>query len=42
VITAGLTLRPIPEVAVKFDFQHFWRDPDDQFNSYNVGLAFMF
>ena len=44
VITAGLTLRPIPEIAVKFDYQHFWTDAgsDAEIDSYNVGLGFMF
>ena len=42
VITAGLTFRPLPEVALKFDYQHFWVDPDEQYDSYNAGLGFMF
>jgi hypothetical protein len=46
VITAGLTFRPIPEVALKFDYQHFWTDADTAadagVDSYNAGLGFMF
>ena len=46
IVTAGLTFRPIAEVAVKFDFQQFWTDamnPADQsYYSLNAGLAFMF
>jgi hypothetical protein len=46
VLTVGLTLRPIAEVALKFDYQHFWTDATDpaqaSFDSYNVGLGFMF
>jgi len=46
VVTAGLTFRPIAEVALKFDYQHFWTDAMDpgqaSFDSYNVGLGFMF
>jgi hypothetical protein len=46
IVTAGLTFRPIAEVAVKFDYQHFWTDATDPANadyySLNVGLAFMF
>jgi hypothetical protein len=46
IITAGLTFRPIAEVALKFDYQHFWTDALDpasaSFDSYNAGLAFMF
>jgi hypothetical protein len=41
VLTAGLVLRPIAEVAVKLDYQRFWTDAVS-YNSYNVGLAFMF
>jgi hypothetical protein len=46
VVTAGLTFRPLAEVAVKFDYQHFWSDasaPEEaNIDSYNVGLGFMF
>jgi hypothetical protein len=46
IVTAGLTFRPIAEVAVKFDYQHFWTDATDPANadyySLNAGLAFMF
>jgi hypothetical protein len=46
VLTAGLTFRPIAEIALKFDYQHFWTDAADpakaSFDSYNVGLGFMF
>jgi hypothetical protein len=46
VLTVGLTFRPIPEVALKFDYQHFWTDADmaadASIDSYNAGLAFMF
>jgi hypothetical protein len=41
VITAGLTLRPIEEIALKFDYQHFWTD-SEEFDSYNAGVGFMF
>lgn len=45
-ITAGLTFRPIAEVAVKFDYQHVWTDAtaaeDADFYRLNAGLAFMF
>ena len=41
VLTAGLSFRPIPEVIVKLDYQHFWTDAGE-FDSYNVGLGFMF
>jgi hypothetical protein len=46
VLTAGLTFRPISEIALKFDYQHFWTDATDpaksSFDSWNFGLAFMF
>jgi hypothetical protein len=46
ILTAGITVRPIPEVAVKFDYQRFWTDAtdakDQQVDRYNLGLAFMF
>jgi hypothetical protein len=46
IITAGVVFRPIAEVAVKLDYQHFWTDavePENaSFDSYNAGLAFMF
>jgi hypothetical protein len=46
ILTAGLTFRPIAEVAVKFDYQHVWTDSDmpadADFYRLNVGLAFMF
>jgi hypothetical protein len=45
-VTAGLTFRPIAEVAVKLDYQHVWtdadRDADASFYRINAGLAFMF
>jgi hypothetical protein len=45
-LTAGLTFRPIAEVAVKFDYQHVWTDAtvaaDADFYRVNLGLAFMF
>ena len=45
-LTAGLTFRPIAEVAVKFDYQHVWTDAtmaaDADFYRLNAGLAFMF
>jgi hypothetical protein len=46
VTTAGLTFRPIAEVALKLDYQHTWADAetaaDANVDSANVGLAFMF
>jgi hypothetical protein len=46
IVTVGLTFRPIAEVAVKLDYQHFWTDAMDPANadyySLNAGLAFMF
>jgi hypothetical protein len=42
VITAGLTFRPISEIALKFDYQHWWTDANEEVNSYNAGVAFMF
>ncbi|MCU1281735.1 MAG: putative secreted protein, partial [bacterium] len=45
-LTAGLTFRPIAEVAVKFDYQHVWTDAtvaaDADFYRLDLGLAFMF
>ncbi|HEY7953904.1 MAG TPA: hypothetical protein VII38_01390 [Polyangia bacterium] len=45
-IVAGLTFRPIEEIALKFDYQHFWTDAasaaDASYDSYNAGVAFMF
>jgi hypothetical protein len=45
-VTAGLTFRPIAEVAVKLDYQHVWTDAtmpaDADFYRINAGLAFMF
>ena len=45
-LTAGLTFRPIAEVAVKFDYQHVWTDAttpaDADFYRLDAGLAFMF
>ena len=44
--TAGLTLRPIAEVAVKLDYQRVWSDAvgsaDQTVDRWNAGLAFMF
>ena len=46
IITAGLTFRPIAEVAVKFDYQRVWTDAVESINQnvdrFNLGLAFMF
>jgi hypothetical protein len=44
IVTAGLTFRPIAEVAVKLDYQHFWTDDpaNASFDKFNAGLAFMF
>ena len=46
IVTAGLTFRPIAEVALKFDYQHFWTDAtvpaDASYYSLNAGVAFMF
>jgi hypothetical protein len=46
ILTAGVTLRPIAEVAVKLDYQRFWTDAvgakDRNVDSWNAGLAFMF
>jgi hypothetical protein len=42
VVTAGLTLRPIPEIAVKLDYQHWWTDADASVDAFNAGLGFMF
>ncbi|HEX6835872.1 MAG TPA: hypothetical protein VF334_04830, partial [Polyangia bacterium] len=46
VVTAGLTFRPIAEVALKLDYQHFWTDAtvpaNADYYSINAGLAFMF
>jgi hypothetical protein len=46
VLTAGFTLRIIPEVAIKLDYQRFWTNATSSanrgFNSWNAGLAFMF
>jgi hypothetical protein len=45
-ITAGLTFRPIAEVAVKLDYQRIWSDAtaakDATVDKFDVGLAFMF
>jgi hypothetical protein len=45
-ITAGLTYRPIAEVALKLDYQRIWTDADTADNAtidkWNAGLAFMF
>jgi hypothetical protein len=42
IITCGLTLRPLAEIAVKLDYQHFFSDSGPGVDSYNAGLAFMF
>jgi hypothetical protein len=45
-VTAGLTFRPIAEVAVKLDYQRLWIDADNPADAtvdkLDVGLAFMF
>jgi hypothetical protein len=45
-MTAGLTFRPIAEVAVKLDYQRIWSDAtspaDATVDKYDLGLAFMF
>jgi hypothetical protein len=45
-ITAGLTFRPIAEIALKFDYQRQYTDADVDadaaINRFNLGLAFMF
>jgi hypothetical protein len=45
-VTAGIVLRPIAEVAVKLDYQHVWTDAvvpaDAEIDRWNAGLAFMF
>jgi predicted ATP-grasp superfamily ATP-dependent carboligase len=46
ILTVGVTLRPIAEVALKLDYQQFWTDAvaakNANYDSVNVGLAFMF
>lgn len=46
ILTAGLTFRPIAEVALKFDYQRVWTDAtesiDQNVDRFNLGLAFMF
>jgi hypothetical protein len=46
VTTAGLTFRPISEIALKIDYQHTWSDAEAQADAsvdgVNVGLGFMF
>ncbi|MDB4970145.1 MAG: hypothetical protein JWN44_5834 [Myxococcales bacterium] len=46
IVTAGLTFRPIAEIALKFDYQRVSTDAtaaaDQNIDRYNVGLAFMF
>jgi hypothetical protein len=46
IITAGLTFRPIAEVALKFDYQREYTDAaasaDASVDRFNGGLAFMF
>jgi hypothetical protein len=43
-ITAGVTVRPIAEVAVKLDYQRRYTDAavDSTIDQFNVGLAFLF
>ncbi|HZS36407.1 MAG TPA: hypothetical protein VFF06_06260 [Polyangia bacterium] len=45
-VTAGLTFRPIAEVALKLDYQRLWIDADNPQDSdvdkFDLGLAFMF
>lgn len=45
-LTAGLTFRPIAEVAVKADYQRVWTDApmaaDATVDRFNLGLGFMF
>ncbi len=44
-LTAGLTFRPIAEIALKFDYQRVWSDapaPADVVDKFNAGLGFMF
>jgi hypothetical protein len=45
-LTAGLTFRPIQEVAVKFDYQRLWTDAtaaqDAAVDRFNAALAFQF
>jgi hypothetical protein len=45
-LTAGLTFRPIAEIALKLDYQRIWSDATTPANAtvdkLNVGLAFMF
>jgi hypothetical protein len=42
VVTVGLSYMPIPEVAVKLDFQSFDFGNDTSKNQLNMGLAYMF
>ena len=45
-LTAGLTFRPIAEIALKFDYQRLYTDSDAAVDAtvdrYNAALAFMF
>lgn len=45
-LTLGLTVRPIPEVALKLDYQRRWTDAEEskdaKVNQLNVALGYMF
>ena len=42
VLTAGLGIKPIPQVVVKLDFQHFTNEARTGVDQFNIALGFLF
>jgi len=42
ILTAGVSYLPIPEVALKFDYQHTSKGNGDRVDQVNMGIAYMY
>ncbi|MCZ6540587.1 MAG: hypothetical protein O6704_02950, partial [Nitrospinae bacterium] len=42
ILTTGISYQPIPEVALKFDYQHTSKSNGDRVDQVNIGMAYMY
>ena len=42
ILTTGVSYMPIPEVALKFDYQHTSKSNGDRVDQVNLGIAYMY
>ena len=42
ILVAGVAYQPIPEVALKFDYQHTSKGNGDRVDRVNIGIAYMY